>query len=569
MIVEVLANAPEVRALPAPPVWLAEEAWILEPPLADERAHLLRDEAGLLLDRLLVRVARGHGALDVALGEGLAALGQGDRALRLGYSGIGDYARERLGISARTAQAMAHLARELRTRPLLRDAVRRGDVSVRKAQAILPLAVDEAEAQWVARARAETVRALEAAAHARRPLRDGEDEMWDRLDLGLAPEGRAVVDEALALAGKVVGAGAPKWQRLEALCEEYLGAHPVEPHEDEASAGDAVRQSVAAVKEGLEAEMAQWLWLDEMHAETSPERAPSDAVEAPLPDSAQEPFVDVLQLDPDLRRLAAMRTRWDELLGHVAMLLQWTGLWRDMRFASFGHYCSERLGMAERTVAQRTALERRLHALPKLRAALREGRISYEKVRLIASVADEASLEGWIVEAERSTCIALRREIDAREEAQMCAHRSFALRVPRSVGVLVAAAFRAAREAEGRWISPGECLVRVAAHFIETWEDAVPERRSRANRAISRDRGECQVPGCSRAAAHAHHVVFRSAGGSDDESNLVSLCAAHHLHGVHAGYVRVSGRAPDALTWELGLGYDGAPLQVFEAAPVQ
>ncbi len=150
----------------------------------------------------------------------------------------------------------------------------------------------------------------------------------------------------------------------------------------------------------------------------------------------------------------------------------------------------------------------------------------------------------------------------------MRARRRFALRVPRSVGVLLAAALRAAREAEGRWIRPGECLVRVAAHFIETWKNAIPQRRSRANRAVSRDGGACQVPGCSRAAVHAHHVIFRSAGGSDDESNLVSICAAHHLHGVHAGHVRVRGRAPDALTWQLGLGFDGAPLQVFEPSPV-
>jgi hypothetical protein len=32
----------------------------------------------------------------------------------------------------------------------------------------------------------------------------------------------------------------------------------------------------------------------------------------------------------------------------------------------------------------------------------------------------------------------------------------------------------------------------------------------------------------------------------------VSLCAGHHLHGIHRGYIRVSGRAPDGLAWELG-----------------
>ncbi len=33
---------------------------------------------------------------------------------------------------------------------------------------------------------------------------------------------------------------------------------------------------------------------------------------------------------------------------------------------------------------------------------------------------------------------------------------------------------------------------------------------------------------------------------------MVGLCAAHHLHGVHRGWVRVRGQAPEGLTWELG-----------------
>src|SRR5713101_1611726 len=59
-------------------------------------------------------------------------------------------------------------------------------------------------------------------------------------------------------------------------------------------------------------------------------------------------------------------------------------------------------------------------------------------------------------------------------------------------------------------------------------------------------------PRCSRSAVHAHHIVYRSAGGSDGPANLTSLRAAHHLHGVHMGYVRVRGKAPDALQWHLG-----------------
>jgi HNH endonuclease len=51
---------------------------------------------------------------------------------------------------------------------------------------------------------------------------------------------------------------------------------------------------------------------------------------------------------------------------------------------------------------------------------------------------------------------------------------------------------------------------------------------------------------------HAHHIVSRSRGGSDDPENRVALCACHHLRGVHGGYMRVWGLAPDQLVWEVG-----------------
>jgi 5-methylcytosine-specific restriction endonuclease McrA len=236
-----------------------------------------------------------------------------------------------------------------------------------------------------------------------------------------------------------------------------------------------------------------------------------------------------------------------------------------MHYASFSHYCAERLGMAARTVEQRIALERRLCEVPELRTALKEGRVSYEKARLVARAADETTVKGWIARAEKVPCVTLRREIEACEEAQTCARGTLDLRVPERVGKLLSAAFRAARGAAGEWLNPEACLVRVAEHFIETYESAVPARRSRGAKVLLRDGGFCQVPGCSRPAAHVHHVRFRSRGGGDEDSNLSSLCAAHHLHGVHAGYIRVRGSAPGGLTWELGLGPGGAPLEIHRA----
>src|SRR5438132_6903795 len=216
-------------------------------------------------------------------------------------------------------------------------------------------------------------------------------------------------------------------------------------------------------------------------------------------------------------------------------------------------YCEERLGMAERTVAQRVALERSLYRIPLLRQALREKRISYEKARVIARHAQGEAVQGWIEKAETMTCVALRRAMQAKDEAQMCARGTFSVWMTVSVAEVVKAAFRAARAAAKRWLSAGECPVALAEHFVEVWREQLKQANNLERRHRTRDRHFCQVPGCSRAAVHAHHIKPRSQGGSDDPSNLISLCAAHHLHGIHGGRMRVTGAAPDELVWEFGL----------------
>src|SRR4051812_50103698 len=69
---------------------IASAAWVLEAPMPHERKWVLRSGAGILIDKLLARCARGRGALDVAIGDGLAAMAVGDRVIQLGFSGIGD-----------------------------------------------------------------------------------------------------------------------------------------------------------------------------------------------------------------------------------------------------------------------------------------------------------------------------------------------------------------------------------------------------------------------------------------------------------------------------------------------
>jgi hypothetical protein len=153
--------------------------------------------------------------------------------------------------------------------------------------------------------------------------------------------------------------------------------------------------------------------------------------------------------------------------------------------------------------------------------------------------------------AERISCVALRRQLQHGEDTRMCARGEFEVWAPRRVAAVIAQAFSAARKAAGRWISAGECLTRIAEHFIEVWEPALRLRNTLQKQVLERDKGLCTVPWCSKAADHAHHIEYRSRGGSDDLSNQTSLCSVHHLQGIHMGRLRVWGSAPDQLHWEV------------------
>src|SRR3954465_9115955 len=83
---------------------LANVAAILEWPRPRERDGSVCPEAARAVDALLVRVARGRGALDLAVGEALDMLGS--RVVQLGFSGLGDYARERLAPPPRPRRKM-------------------------------------------------------------------------------------------------------------------------------------------------------------------------------------------------------------------------------------------------------------------------------------------------------------------------------------------------------------------------------------------------------------------------------------------------------------------------------
>jgi hypothetical protein len=261
-----------------------------------------------------------------------------------------------------------------------------------------------------------------------------------------------------------------------------------------------------------------------------------------------------------------MRSSWDDLFGHAALTVKDSGIWRILGFADFGHYAAERLCLSERTVEQRVALERRLWEVPALREAFATRTLSYEQARLLSHLPD-AEIPAWIPRAQELTCIELRRQLEGEKEAQLCAAGKLVARLPERIALTLATAFKAVRAAEDPWMSDGACLVELARHYLAVWKPLLPKRKTRSQRIRERDGHRCSVPGCSRKAMQAHHLEARSQGGSDADDNLGGLCAHHHLVGVHGGYLRVRGKAPDALTWEL-LRAPGGPVPFLGGVPL-
>jgi hypothetical protein len=490
-------------------------------------------------EHLLAWAARARGGLDLAIGEGLDALRQRERLAELGYH-LDDYAREVLDLGKRTAENLARLGAGLRTRPLLRGALRSGRVRIRAAETVLPVAVGEAEGLWVERASVQTVRELEEAVRVARAQPDGSEEEWVQLRTHLPPNERLIVDEALAAAREQLP-GSTRIEQLEAFAQEYLGEFSTDGDSDETrTLGPGFRAcglGHRARRATREAETNPWAELPPVPELTAPD-VPFDETS-----TAQE-------IDERLRALARLRAGWDRLIGFCGHAVKRSGIPVLLGYDGFRQYVEERLGLHARAVEQRVALEKRLWDSPALQEARRQG-VSYEKLRVLARM-PETDIASWIPRALEATCIALKREVEGEHERQMRARKKMLVPLPRGVAVLLAAAIEAVRGRFGRALSTGTCLAVIAFHFLASWSGAERRSKTRSQKVRDRDQGWCQVPGCSHHAVHSHHIDFRSHGGSDDPENQVGLCTFHHLRCIHGGFLAVFGRAPDRLTWLLG-----------------
>jgi len=544
---------------------------------------------------------------------------------RLGYARLGDYARERLGVSARTLQDLARVDSQLGELPRLEAALGSGGLAWSRVRLVARVATPDDERGWIARARTRSVRQLEREVRAveRGALGQGEAgaggadgvEGDARVRLQVPPSVVFKWHRACRDAQRVAGESVTRATVLEWMTAEVLAGLPAEV----VGAGEAQHAAGAGPLE---------LMPQRADARTDPAREESVVV-APR-SLAPPPFVralvdgldeiDAFELDARLRRAVRLEQRRDAELASLLRAVtsaefEWSGAWRSLE----GCAC-ELLGISPRKARALLRIERVGDRCPALREAFRDGALSWAQAQQVARLAlggegDEGHLALWVRWARTVSFRKLEDTVQAAlalgdptshpdavaaaeaqafaadavegtvadeagvAERQTCARPRVSepwpltLNGPREVIALFSATLCSVRLAvereSGRLLSAGEGFEMMLDHALQSWavEDPWLRRRSRRSLAIfERDGWRCTVPGCtSRRNLQLHHIRFRSAGGSDEAGNLTTLCAFHHLRGVHDGRVGIAGSAPDGLRFELGVRAGRQPLVRYDS----
>lgn len=100
----------------------------------------------------------------------------------------------------------------------------------------------------------------------------------------------------------------------------------------------------------------------------------------------------------------------------------------------------------------------------------------------------------------------------------------------------------------------GVALLALVEECVRVWDDPAGMTRRPLDAIHNRTGWRCTAPGCTaRRNLQVHHICHRALGGSNEDRNLISVCAFHHLQGEHGRYARCRGRAPLDVVWRLGV----------------
>ena len=364
--------------------------------VAESRYHPRADEVEAL-DARLTELAR-HGApLRRALARIAGAFVERRAWEPLGFARLGDYARERPGLSARELYDLAHVDAALAKLPAIGAALASGRLGWTKARLLCRVATPQDEGLWLAAAGrlsaaalAREVRAIDVDSLEAGALDPLDDEPGERevLRVRTPRQVKSKWGYVKRTLRRVVGGWLPTETCVELVAAEVLSAIRLE--------GDPA--AMRPLARGVHSDMAD----PELVAE------PALTPDVPAPAS---PFVEALvagledaeprELDARLRRAAALEQGLLARIGPLLLAFVAARAPFQLGFRSLDSYARERLAMSPRKARALLRLERACALAPALGEAWRSGRITPSQsqvlVPLMLAPGSEPFHSAWVL----------------------------------------------------------------------------------------------------------------------------------------------------------------------------
>ena len=589
-----------------------ELAWLAD--LGD----LGRPDGFIGVDRTLAALCRERGPLRAILAELAFVLLASRGWERLGHARLSDYAVERLGLSARWLRSFAHVGCAFRKLPWLEESLASGTLGWTKVRLLAGLPRGTEGTTWIALAKRLTAAQLSRRVRAvdLGSLEGGALDQEPRsraFEVRCSPEVRLKWHSARTVASRVAGRMLPFPQAAELIAAEVLSAIPID--EDAPEADPRVCDDAEAA----------WSppgdWADP-GCPDGPAARPAWKGYGALSALVEGLTDDAFELDARLRRALSMEQRLDARMGPLLFGVWNRWLPRALGYRTREAYVRERLDMDPTRARALVRLERAALASEPFARAYRSGALSWVKAGLLVPLIGVDPLghfiEEWIAWARQVTVRRLREDVEwaltledtdraefrrtgglpadreigavpkdpgkdtvpqavretgaaatGKEAAETCTVRMIGpAEVVQLLRAVLCTVRRRMEASEGRLPTEGQALGAILDYVFSCW--GVGKKVPAEHRVFERDGWLCKVPGCSSMQnLQDHHIVFRSRGGSDDLTNRVAVCAFHHLRGIHAQRIRCAGRAPDGLTWQIGLRPGGAPLATYTSGDRQ
>jgi hypothetical protein len=422
---------------------------LLEPAPNERLRHVARDLVAAEIDRWLRVLGHQEARCRAVFGRLAAVFLRQQAYHRLGFGRVGDYARERLGLSARELQTAARVVTALATLPRLAAAFEAGVLSWTQLRTLVAVATPATESHWLDLARGRTVRALEALVRAARTtggaamdatdapaatsvsgamdeaLMDGEpgelEEQTVRFHLRCPRRVRRLWHRAVELARRMLGTDGPLWRAAEAIAAEGLAASPASGNAWGSPASEAVGGVEAISAAGTDAIHANHAGSEHDIGEQKPPpmwecldwailRAAIPMEIARLVDDCDR--LDAFALDVRLREVLQAQRRIDWQLGRLLHTFLHLRLERRLGFPSVAAYARERLGLSPSKVRALVAVERRTCEASDFGAAYEAGDLSWVRALTLLPVLAERTAAAWTARAQAVTVRRLVAEVD-------------------------------------------------------------------------------------------------------------------------------------------------------------